>query len=122
MARILVIEDSTLTRTAIRKALWAEGHEVIEVIDGQQSLDQITFHQPDCVLLDLLMPDFSGKEILQILNTQYSETPIIVLADDIHHCSRQEYLNLGAIAVLHKPLTPKELYQAVEMALNYTTA
>ena len=56
MAKILVVDDSKFSRNRAIEALRNAGHEVFEAPDGQIGLEQVATHDPDCVLLDMLMP------------------------------------------------------------------
>lgn len=121
MTRILIVEDSLLTRRAIGKILKREGYEVLEATNGREGLKMIETEQPDCVLLDLLMPDCDGREVLQTLRDLQSKIPVVVITADIQHTSRQECLDLGAIAVLNKIPDPETVFAALQAALQATT-
>ncbi len=108
MAKILVIDDSLFQRRSIRKILEADGHEVQEATNGQQGLEMTATFAPDCILLDILMPDMNGLSLLQTLRNQGYMTPVVVLTADIQNTTSQECLKLGAKKVMHKPLLPSE--------------
>ena len=67
MATILVVDDSLLSRTMMTQAVEAAGHTPIEAGDGQQGLELYEQHQPEAVIMDLLMPVMGGLEMLQNL-------------------------------------------------------
>lgn len=117
MAFILIIEDAWFTRRFLSKTLQAAGHTIVEASCGEEGLEKALTHAPDCILLDLLMPDMDGREVLQRLGAQGHAIPAIVLTADIQSSSRQQCLNLGAIAVLGKPPTPEELAAAIDRAI-----
>lgn len=104
MAQILVIDDSIYQRGQIRRALEPEGHELLEATNGREGLEMVDTSRPDCILLDLIMPETSGLEVLQILHDQRSNVPVIVLTADIQERTRQQCLELGATAFINKPL------------------
>ena len=118
MALVLIVEDAWFTRRLIRKTLETAGYTTLEAGNGQEGLDQALANSPDCILLDLLMPDMDGREVLQALRERGSQIPVLVLTADIQATSRQQCLDLGAIAVLSKPPDPKQLCEAIEQALN----
>ncbi|MCW6037952.1 response regulator [Spirulina subsalsa FACHB-351] len=93
----------------LRRALEKEGHEVIEATNGKHCLEMLENHQPDCLFLDLLMPEMNGYEVLEALQHQGKHLPVVVVTADIQDTSRERCLNLGAIAVLNKPPKPQEL-------------
>ena len=108
MAKILVIDDSSFQRRSIRKILEVDGHEIQEAINGHQGLEMTATFVPDCILLDILMPDMNGLIVLKTLREQGNTAPVIVLTADIQDTTCQECLNLGAQQVIHKPLLPTE--------------
>jgi CheY-like chemotaxis protein len=118
MARILVLEDSLLSRQILKKALKPTGHEVIEAANGNEGLEKIAREAVDCILLDLGMPGLNGEETLAILQQQGSRIPAIVISADIQETTRQRCLDLGAFAVLHKIVNPDELLRTLNSALN----
>jgi twitching motility two-component system response regulator PilH len=63
---------------------------------------------PDCILLDILMPEVNGLSFLQQLRGKGATTPVVVLTADIQETTCQECLKLGAEEVVHKPLLPAE--------------
>ncbi len=118
MASILVVDDSLTTRAAVCKVLKAEGHEPIEAADGKVALDMAATQKLDCIVLDLIMPDLGGVEVLKALREQGSKVPVVVLTADIQDMAREECLELGASAFINKPLIQSELGGAVKTALG----
>lgn len=121
MALILVIEDAALSRQMLRKILQPEGHTILEAKNGREGLEMASTHNPDCILLDILMPEMGGREVLKALRLQDSQIPTIVITADIQESTRQECLELGAFAVLHKLIKPNELRQWIEKALEFSS-
>ncbi len=81
MAKILIIEDEQLHRTATTDRLVHEGYEVISASDGKEGFEMATLEKPDLIILDILMPVQDGKETLLKLK-ELEETkniPVIVL-------------------------------------------
>ena len=108
MAKILVIDDSAFQRRTLRKILDVDGHDIQEAVDGRQGLEMWALTNPECIVLDILMPDVNGLNFLKVLHDQGDTTPVIVLTADIQDTTSQECLKLGARQVLHKPLLPSE--------------
>jgi len=115
---ILVVEDSWLTRRVICKILRAEGYETWEASSGPEALEMIRTQTPDCMLLDLLMPDMEGREVLQSMRDAGLKIPTIVITADIQATTREECMELGAIAVIHKMPNSDELIGWIEKALG----
>lgn len=117
MALILIVEDTSFTRRLISRTVQALGHSTVEASCGQEGLEKAFTQAPDCILLDLLMPDLDGREVLQKLREQKSRVPVIVLTADIQASSRQQCLDLGALTVLAKPPNPQDLAAAIDRAI-----
>jgi twitching motility two-component system response regulator PilH len=117
MTKILVVEDSIYQRSKIRRALAGEGYEFLEASDGREGLEMYAAHEPDCMLLDLTMPEMDGIKVLralQELQEQKRAVGVIVLTADIQESTRQKCLSLGADAFINKPLQEEELLQTVK--------
>ncbi len=118
MAQILIIDDSAYQRGKIRRALEATDYELLEASHGREGLEMIATHTPDCVLTDLMMPEVSGLEILQVLQEQGTSIPVIVLTADIQQSTKQRCLELGAVAVINKPLRENDLVNTIKQVLG----
>ncbi|NJK73136.1 MAG: response regulator [Oscillatoriales cyanobacterium RU_3_3] len=118
MTSILVVEDSWLTRRVICKILRAEGYETWEASSGPEALEMIRTQTPSCMLLDLLMPDMEGREVLQAMRQEGLKIPTIVITADIQATTREECMALGALAVIHKMPNSEELIGWIEKALG----
>lgn len=116
MSRILVVDDSITARAFCRKVLASAGHEVIEAASGRDALARIGEERPDCVVLDLLMPDMSGIELLQALDARGDRPPVVVLTADIQESVRAQVTELGVRAFINKPAAPDALRRAVSAA------
>jgi CheY-like chemotaxis protein len=79
--RVLVVEDDSLTRAALRRAMESEGWEVIEAEHGRVALERSAERVPDLVLLDLMMPQMNGFEFLEALRAReaWRGVPVVVI-------------------------------------------
>ncbi len=118
MALLLIVEDSWLSRRVLCKMLKEKGYEIIEAASGPEALEILRSKSPDCILLDLLMPEMEGREVLKILREQGSKIPVIVITADIQKTTRSECLELGAIAVINKIPDSEVLTGWVEKAIS----
>lgn len=118
MARILVVDDSLSARWIFVRMLKAGGHEVLEASSGRQAVKKTVSYKPDCMLLDLLMPEMDGFEVLNILKRKGLTIPVIVLSADIQETTRTKCLELGAVDFLNKPPEEAELLDAVKNVLG----
>ena len=108
MAKILIVDDSLFQRRSIRKILDRRAHEIQEATNGKEGLEKLQIFQPECIILDILMPDMDGLGFLKLVRQQGKTTPIIVLTADIQETTRRECLQLGATEIVYKPLSPLE--------------
>lgn len=118
MSSILVVDDAAFSRRMLRKYLEAEGCKVLEATNGQQALEIVEQHQPDCILTDLLMPDVDGFQLLKLLREQGWTMPIAIITADIQDTSRQRGIELGAVEFINKPAKEDVVRQTVRQLLQ----
>lgn len=109
MAIILIIEDAALSRKLLTKILKPEGYTLLEAQNGKEGVEMMQKYQPDCIILDLLMPEMGGREVLQIMRQENLKIPTLVLTADVQQTTYQECLELGAVTVLNKIPKSEEL-------------
>ena len=118
MALVLIIDDSAFQRRVIRSLVRDAGYETEEAENGRTGLEKIAARKPDCILTDLLMPDMGGLELLESLREPGAAIPVIIITGNIQESVRQRCLELGAAAVVNKPVRQEELLPAIEKALG----
>lgn len=113
---ILVVDDEQSIRTLVRQVLTEAGYRIAEAVDGVDGLTKARTLQPDLIVLDLMMPQLSGFDVLSALRSDpaTSGLPVIILSvlDD-----RRKGLRLGADAYLTKPLNVDDLLVAIRSLL-----
>lgn len=117
MATILIIDDSTYMRSKIRNTLKTGGYNFLEAESGSKGLQMIQEHSPDCIILDLILPEIDGLKILRILYDKQVKTPVIVVTADIQESVREQCLQFGAKAFVNKPPKDDELRDIVKDVL-----
>lgn len=122
MALVLIIDDSSFQRGIIRSLVREAGHETEEAEDGRAGLEKIAARKPDCILTDLLMPDMGGLELLESLRELGAAIPVIIITANIQESVHQRCLDLGAAAVVNKPVRQDKLLPALGKALSNTVA
>ncbi len=115
MAMILHVDDSTMSRRAMRRILESEGHRVIEAADGLAALERYTLDHPDLVLLDLTMPGMRGLEVLRRLRSLGAR--VLIATADLQDVTRCQMLSEGAAGLLNKPFEPERVLGSVDAAL-----
>ena len=118
MGKILIVEDSWVTRRIIVGIVKADGHELLEAGGGKEGLEMAEKHMPDCILLDLLMPEMDGFDVLEALGEKDLKIPVIVLTANIQKTAREKCLQLGAFAFTNKPTEDDELRSLVHKAID----
>ena len=122
MTRILIIDDSAFQRSRVRRATKAAGYELLEAANGHEGLEMIATARPDCILLDLLMPEMGGEEFLEVFRDQGLDIPVIVLTADVQESTRQQCMELGAATFINKPMQETELLDAINRVLDVAAA
>ena len=114
--RILIVEDSRTQATILKKMMGKIGWEVFHVSDGQGALDEAAGYQPDAVLLDITLPDFSGYEVCKKLkaNPDTAEVPIIFMSSRGAVIDKVEAFDCGGVDYLTKPFKSGELQARVK--------
>ncbi|MCG8362237.1 MAG: response regulator [Pseudanabaenales cyanobacterium] len=118
MALILITDDAAFSRRMVRKALQEDGHMVLEAGDGLECLEMLSTHSPECLVLDLLMPEMDGFGVLQALRERGVKIPVVVLSADIQESAHQQCMDLGAYAMLKKPPKAPEIRATIQKALS----
>ena len=118
MARILVVEDSNFSRQMIAKILKIGGYDVLEANSVSDGLEKLVKEKPDCILLDLLMPEMNGCEFLVALNEKGLTIPTIILSADIQETTRKKCSELGASDFITKPPKEEVLLTAVQQVID----
>ena len=117
-AKILIVDDSSMSRRIVRSYLESAGHEVTEASDGVAALDRYSLEKPDLVLLDLVMAGMGGLEVLQKLRESDSQARVIVATADIQISTREMAAQAGSRGFLNKPIRREELLSAVDSGLE----
>lgn len=119
--KILVIEDDKFLRKVIKKKFSDEGCDIIEAIDGEKGIILAKDEKPDIILLDLVLPEIDGFEVLQKLKTdpETADIPVIVLSNLGEKENMDKGFKLGAADYLIKSnLDPSEIFKRVEKIIG----
>jgi CheY-like chemotaxis protein len=116
--RILIVDDSEFSRMGLKRLIGPLGYEVSEASSGDDALAQIAWAEPDCLLLDLLMPGTNGFEVLERLRAAKIAVPVIVVTADVQKTTEVRCRELGAVTVLRKPCNSAALSAALGAVLQ----
>ena len=113
-ARVLVVDDEPRILRFTRLSLAASGYEVITAAKGQEALSLVQSDKPDIMLLDVVLPDTDGLEVLKKLRT-FCQIPVIVFSAKTFNAD--QILSLGANDYIAKPFKPAELLEKIKAIL-----
>ncbi len=121
-SRILVVDDDPDVRALANHALTQDGHVVIEAASGQAALTLIAAELPDLLVLDLLMPEQGGLEVLKILRASpvTASLPVVVLTAMDDDANTRFGFAFGATDSLTKPFSVPQLAARVRACLTRT--
>jgi two-component system KDP operon response regulator KdpE len=115
---VLVVEDEPQMRRFLRPALEGSGFRVVEAVTASEALVMASLHNPDCVLLDLGLPDGDGVSVARRLR-EWSAMPIIVISARDQESDKIAALDAGADDYLTKPFGTGELMARLRVAQRH---
>lgn len=118
MAKILVVDDSGLSRRTLRKILEPAGHEVIEAAEGIAALERYFLDKPELVFLDLTMSGMYGIDVLNKLREIDPGVRVIIGSADIQSSTREMVQASGARAFINKPFVSEQVLSVVNRVLQ----
>ena len=119
-ADILVVDDEPDVVRIISINLDMAGYGVRTAYDGRQCLQEVERQKPDCILLDIMMPEIDGWQVLRVLKADpdTEDIPVIVVTARSTDVDRIKGFSGGAVEYITKPFDPAELIQQIERALR----
>ena len=120
MSTILVIEDDPRIQKALHRQFSAEGYAVQVVGNGTEGLATCKTLKPAAVVLDLMLPGLSGREICKSIKSWSSGPPVIILSAISEVADKVLLLEMGADDYVTKPFSPRELLARVQAAIRRT--
>ncbi|MFD0697514.1 response regulator transcription factor [Paenibacillus sp. GCM10027628] len=116
--QILVIDDDEKITSMLRRGLAFEGYSVATAGNGSEGLKQMLISEPDLLILDVMMPQIDGWEVVRRVRESGSEVPILMLTAKDEISDRVKGLDLGADDYLVKPFALEELLARVRVLLR----
>src|SRR5512133_3280699 len=116
---ILVVDDEERMARFIRLNLEHDGFQVVEVYRGMKAIQSLRDDLPDLILLDVMLPDIDGFEVLKMIR-EGSSVPVIMLTAKGEEDDRVRGLELGADDYITKPFSPRELVSRVKAVIRRT--
>jgi two-component system chemotaxis response regulator CheY len=121
MIKILIIDDSSLSRRLMRKILEEASYEVIEAADGFAALEIFSLENPQLVMLDLTMPGINGFEVLKQLKNINPNVKVVVASADVQSMTRDLAFREGADGFINKPFIAEEILELIQNLISYVS-
>ncbi|MCZ0754280.1 response regulator transcription factor [Anoxybacillus sp. J5B_2022] len=120
MAKILLAEDEEVLRMLVFDTLEDEGYDIDEACDGQEAIELIKENDYDLILLDYMMPIYTGLEVIQQVRSipEKKHVKIMMLSAKSQQADQQRVLEAGADYFMAKPYSPIELVKRIEEILH----
>jgi DNA-binding response OmpR family regulator len=117
LTRLLVADDSETVLLMLERRLEMEGYEVVTATDGFEALERLRnadSREPDVILLDAMMPNMSGMEVLQQLRESGSKIPVLMISAHLDAQEPDRMRSLGASDCIPKPFEWEDLIGKIE--------
>lgn len=119
MGNLLIVDDASYMRRLIGIMAKKGGHEVVgEAQTGVQAVELYDQLKPDLVILDILMPDMNGLDVLKKIMTKDPKARILMCTASEQSTHVQDALNSGAAGYVVKPFTKESLNEKITQALE----
>lgn len=117
---LMVVDDDAVARQTMKDILTDEGYEVIVAEDGRRAAEELGQRLPQLLLTDLEMPELCGEALIEQVQANYPELPILVLTSRLVIDAKREAARLGVRGYINKPIEIDHLLSVVESSLAAT--
>jgi len=117
-SKVLIVDDELDTMRLLSKIVQADGHHVLEAMDGQAALEKYEQEHPDLILLDILIPEVDGIEVLKRIRSTDQVTGIIIVSALTSEKLMVEAMSSGADDYVSKPFTLKQIREHIHRVLE----
>src|SRR5271156_2196322 len=115
---ILIIEDDPRMQKVLHRIFHDEGYQVEVASDGRAGVVSFISLQPSAVVLDLILPQLSGREVCKRIKSDSPDTPVLILSAVSEVVDKVLLLELGAEDYITKPFSPRELLARVQGSIR----
>jgi FixJ family two-component response regulator len=115
---IAIVDDEECVRTALCRLLRSAGIDAEAFPSGDEFLESLRTHRPDCVLLDVCMPRMSGFDVQTRLEESAARVPVIIITGQDSPAAHDQALAGGAVDYLCKPIKKETLLDAIHRAVE----
>lgn len=120
---VLIVDDEVSIQKVVSLSLKMEAHwQVITASSGKEGIAQAEQHQPDAILLDVMMPEFDGIATFESLqnNPATVDIPVVLLTAKTRTAEKNLFQKIGVAGVITKPFTPLSLASDIAKLLNWS--
>jgi len=118
MGTVLIVEDDPRMQKVLTRIFHDERYQVVVAGDGKEGVETFLTCRPVAVVLDLILPQLSGRDVCKRIKSTASDTPVIVLSAVAEVVDKVLLLELGADDYVTKPFSPRELMARVQAAIR----
>lgn len=115
--KLLIVDDEDILRMLITDTLEIEGYEIDEAEDGLEGYEKIAAQPYDLIILDYMMPEMTGMDVLEKIKPLQLQVPIIMLTAKAQQADRDLAYENGASYFMPKPFSPADLLKLVKQIL-----
>jgi DNA-binding response OmpR family regulator len=122
VTQLLVADDSETVLLMLQRRLEMEGYEVVTATDGVEALErlrELAPNEPDVILLDAMMPNMSGTEVLEEVRGKGSTVPILMISAHLDAQEPDRMRSLGATDCIPKPFEWEDLIAKIEEVVGH---
>lgn len=116
--KVLVVDDEMSILTLLQFNLEQAGYDVVTAEDGAEALQKVEGEKPDCIILDLMLPEMDGLEVCKEMRSRHIHTPVLMLTAKDDEFDKVLGLELGADDYMTKPFSPREVVARVKAILR----
>lgn len=119
MEKVLLVEDENLTRNFLLSMIQNLGYEVLACENGEEAVGQLKSFQPALIITDVMMPEYSGLQLLNFVQKKYPvKIPILLISTLDENVMKDMVADIGAVGFIAKPPTKEDLKTKIEQALS----
>lgn len=114
-ATVMIVDDAVFMRNILRAILQDKGYTVAaEAASGIEAMRTLHDHQPDIIILDIILPDSNGLELLESIVKVRPQAKVVICSSIGQESIVKKAMDLGAKGFLQKPFTPEKVIDALE--------
>ena len=118
MKKILIVDDSAFTRDIHKQIVTSAGYQTVEADSGARALEVFEKERPDLVIMDLLMPDSDGMEIIKKILETDPHAKTVICSTDKQRARQAEAKEVGVLGFLTKPINAEKMVETLNDILK----